>query len=102
MTMANRSLFTLLLALLLSANLSVPLVAAGQSDENGTAFTVAAMDSSGLASSSFDTDTDVSLSTAILWPAAVHRSVAGESLPASPYLLRASERPPARASPLRF
>lgn len=100
--MVNRSLFTLLLALLLSASLSAPVVVADQGYGSGKAFTAAALDSAGLSASSFDTDADDSSSAVFLWPVAAPQSGVGESLPPSPFLLRTSERPPARASPVRL
>ena len=99
--MVNRSLFTLLLALLLSASLSVPVVA-DWGYENGKAFADVALDSAGLSASSFDTDSDDGSSAVFLWPVAALQSGVGESLPSSPFLPRTSERPPARASPVRL
>ena len=100
--MVNRSLFTLLLALFLSASLSASVVVADWGYENGKAFADVALDSAGLSASSYDTDADDGSSAVFLWPVAALQSGVGESLPPSPFLLRTSERPPARASPDRL
>lgn len=101
--MITRSLLTLFTALLLGATLSAPMVVAmGENYGTAKSFTVMPGEWLALSFQPSDTETDECLTPLSVAKVSSAPRVSGKVLPLQPAVARSSERPPARASPLRL